>query len=203
MMKRPSIYVFFVSSIRLRIFVVAQGNFLPTILKSLAKFSSTKANECTSAVYFSAIIIYSLWSWHSDWTRERMWHYCLAVLCAVPCYAVWTYVGTHESFSGIIPISLYGLSFLGNMVSVAQPATLAYRTATTLWCSRASRWWSHDDSCPIHRQHPRTSDLSKQRLAMFQAWLCGFMLHVGYLHCYLLDATSLAAYGSQEAQEKN
>ena len=129
-MNRPSTYVFFVSYICLLIVAVAQGTFLPTILNSFAKFSSTKANEYTSAVYFSAIIIYSLWSWHSDWTRERMWHYCLAALRAVPCYAVWTYVGTHESFSGITPISLYGLSFLGNMVSIAQPAALAYRTAT-------------------------------------------------------------------------
>ena len=59
-----------------------------------------------------------------------MWHYYLAAVCAVPCFAVWTYVGTHESFSSITPISLYGLSFLGNMVSIAQPAALAYRTAT-------------------------------------------------------------------------
>ena len=129
-MQRPSTYVFFVSYICLLIVAVAQGTFLPTILKNFAGFSSTKSIEYTSAVYFVAIALYCLWSWHSDWTRERIWHYVFPALCAVPCYAVWLYVGERQDFSGISPISLYGLSFLGNMVSFAQPAALAYRSAT-------------------------------------------------------------------------
>ncbi|KAJ9634439.1 hypothetical protein H2204_006264 [Knufia peltigerae] len=129
-MKRPSTYVFFVSYICLLIVAVALGTFLPTILKVFAKFSSTKANEYTSAVYFAAIVCYAVWSWHSDWTRERMWHYILPAMGAIPCFAVWTYVGSHESFSGIKPISLYGLAFLGNLVSIAQPAALSYRSST-------------------------------------------------------------------------
>lgn len=147
-MKRPSTYVFFVSYICLLIVAVALGTFLPTILKvvrstvspvfidiqadllKFAKFSSTKANEYTSAVYFAAIVCYAVWSWHSDWTRERMWHYILPAMGAIPCFAVWTYVGSHESFSGIKPISLYGLAFLGNLVSIAQPAALSYRSCT-------------------------------------------------------------------------
>ena len=32
---------------------------------------------------------------HSDWTRERMWHYVIPVLASIPCYGVWTYVSTH------------------------------------------------------------------------------------------------------------
>lgn len=128
--KRPSTYVFFVSYICLLIVAVAQGTFLPTILKNFAGFSSTKSLEYTSAVYFVAIGLYMIWSWHSDWTRERIWHYVFPALCAVPCYAVWLYVGERQNFEGIAPISLYGLSFLGNMVSIAQPAALAYRSAT-------------------------------------------------------------------------
>ncbi|KAL6248637.1 hypothetical protein RBB50_004892 [Rhinocladiella similis] len=129
-MKRPSTYVFFVSYICLLIVAVALGTFLPTILKVFAKFSSTKANEYTSAVYFAAIVCYAIWSWHSDWTRERMWHYILPAMGAIPCFAVWAYVGVHESFSGIKPIALYGLAFLGNLVSIAQPAALTYRSST-------------------------------------------------------------------------
>ncbi|KAK4938214.1 hypothetical protein LTR10_021287 [Elasticomyces elasticus] len=129
-MKRPSTYVFFVSYICLLIVAVALGTFLPTILKVFAKFSSTKANEYSSAVYFAAIVVYAFWSWHSDWTRDRIWHYIIPAFFAIPCFAAWTYVGVHQSFSGIKPISLYGLAFLGNLVSIAQPAALSYRSTT-------------------------------------------------------------------------
>jgi hypothetical protein len=76
-----------------------------------------------------------------------MWHYLIPAAAAIPCFAVWTYVGSREDFSGISPIALYGLAFLGtfppsvwswrksliitgNLVSIAQPAALAYRSST-------------------------------------------------------------------------
>ena len=59
-----------------------------------------------------------------------MWHYLLPVLGSIPCFAIWTYVGSHQSYMGIKPIALYGIAFLGNLVSIAQPAALAYRTST-------------------------------------------------------------------------
>ena len=46
-----------------------------------------------------------------------MWHYLLPAAAAIPCFAVWTYVGSHESFGSIKPISLYGLAFLGEHFS--------------------------------------------------------------------------------------
>jgi hypothetical protein len=49
---------------------------------------------------------------------------------AIPCFAIWTHVATQESFGSMTPIQLYGLAYLGNMVSIAQPAALAYRTST-------------------------------------------------------------------------
>src|ERR1700760_2154076 len=76
-MMRPSTYVFFVSYICLLIVAVALGTFLPIILKQFLQFDSHKANVYTSAVYLVAIAQYAVWSWHSDWTRERMWHYLL------------------------------------------------------------------------------------------------------------------------------
>ena len=59
-----------------------------------------------------------------------MWHYLLPAAAAIPCFGVWTYCSSHESLVGIKPISLYGLAFLGNLVSIAQPAALAYRSST-------------------------------------------------------------------------
>lgn len=59
-----------------------------------------------------------------------MWHYILPVLCAIPCFAIWTNVARHKTFGDLSPISLYGIAFLGNLVSIAQPAALSYRTAT-------------------------------------------------------------------------
>lgn len=59
-----------------------------------------------------------------------MWHYLIPSLGAIPCFAVWSYVGHNHSYGNIDPIALYGLAFLGNLVSIAQPAALAYRTST-------------------------------------------------------------------------
>lgn len=69
-------------------------------------------------------------SWHSDFTRERMWHYLIPLLLALPCFAVWTHVARNESYGSIKPISLYGIVYLGKWVSIAQPAALAYRTSS-------------------------------------------------------------------------
>lgn len=96
-----------------------------------------------------AIALYLIWGWHSDATRERMWHYLMCVypvrcvfklaynpnffrpaMGAIPCFAVWLYVGIQQNYDSISPIGLYGLAFLGNLVSIAQPAALAYRTST-------------------------------------------------------------------------
>ncbi|KIW06483.1 uncharacterized protein PV09_02919 [Verruconis gallopava] len=129
-MSRPSTYVFFVSYICLLIVAVALGTFLPIILKQFLQFDSHKANVYTSAIYLVAIAEYSVWSWHSDWTRERMWHYLLPVFGAIPCFAVWTHVSSNQSYGSIKPIALYGLAFLGNLVSISQPAALAYRSST-------------------------------------------------------------------------
>jgi len=59
-----------------------------------------------------------------------MWHYLLPVIAAIPCFAIYTHVASHQNFGGISPISLYGLGFLGNLVPIAQPAALAYRSST-------------------------------------------------------------------------
>ena len=129
-MSRPSTYVFFVSYICLLIVAVALGTFLPIILNTFAGFSSHDSNKYTAAIYFVAIPCYAAWSWHSDWTRERMWHYLLPIFLAIPCFAIWTHVASNKSFGGISPIALYGIGFLGNLVSIAQPAALSYRSAT-------------------------------------------------------------------------
>ena len=59
-----------------------------------------------------------------------MWHYLIPVLAAIPCFAVWTHVASQRTYGEVSPISLYGIAFLGNLVSIAQPAALAYRTST-------------------------------------------------------------------------
>ncbi|KAK8094912.1 hypothetical protein PG997_001597 [Apiospora hydei] len=81
-------------------------------------------------VYFYTIPLYWFWPLHSDWTRERMWHYVLPLIGTIPCYAIWTWVSARESFGGISGISLYGLAYLGHLTSIAQPAAIAYRSST-------------------------------------------------------------------------
>jgi hypothetical protein len=109
---------------------VSLGTFLPVIFNNFLEFNSTKANIYTSAIYFVALAEYYLWSLHSDMTRDRMWHFLIPVMIALPCFAVWTYVSSNQSYGSIKPIALYGLAFLGKSVSICQPAALAYRSST-------------------------------------------------------------------------
>lgn len=129
---RPSTYVFFVSYVSLCIVAVAQATYLPTILKVFLNYSTTKSNLFTAACNLTAIPLYWFWPLHSDWTRERMWHYLLPVIASVPCYAVWTYTSTHPGAKGtsIETTALYGMAYLGQMVLFSQPIVLSYRTST-------------------------------------------------------------------------
>lgn len=130
--KRPSTYVFFISYISLSVVCVAQATFLPTILNVFLGFHTSKANLYVAICSLTAIPMYWIWGVHSDWTRERMWHYLLPALAAVPCYAVWTYVSVNPGARGtsVSTISLYGMAFLGQMVLISQPVVLSYRSST-------------------------------------------------------------------------
>ncbi|KFZ12117.1 hypothetical protein V501_04379 [Pseudogymnoascus sp. VKM F-4519 (FW-2642)] len=129
-MTRPSTYAFFLSYICIAIAAVAQATFLPTILKSLMKFDSTKANIYTAIVNIVAVPLYWTYPLHSDWTRERMWHFIVPVAASIPCYAVWTYAGSHPNEHTISYMSMYGMAFLGQLLLVAQPVLLSYRSST-------------------------------------------------------------------------
>ncbi|KAI9677803.1 MAG: hypothetical protein M1822_008115 [Bathelium mastoideum] len=126
---RPSTYAFFVSYVSLGIVASAQGTFLPTFLSTFLHFSISKSNLYTAICKLTIIPLYWFYGLHSDWTHERMWHYILPVVIAMPRYAVWTYASSHPAHT-MSNISLYGLSYLGQMVQVSQPILLSYRTAT-------------------------------------------------------------------------
>ena len=129
---RPSTYVFFISYVSLTIAAVAQATFLPTILKVFLEFDTQKANLYTAICNLTIIPLYWIWGVHSDWTRDRMWHYIVPVVASIPCYAVWTYVATHPAARGttIGTLSLYGMAFLGQLVLISQPVVLSYRSST-------------------------------------------------------------------------
>lgn len=129
---RPSTYVFFVSYVALCIVCVAQATFLPTILHSFLRFGISKANLYVAICNLTVIPLYWTLGVHSDWTRERMWHYLAPVLAAVPCYAVWTYVSLHPETRGtsISTLALYGMAFLGQLTLISQPVVLSYRSST-------------------------------------------------------------------------
>lgn len=94
------------------------------------KFDTTKANIYTAIVNIVAVPLYWTYPLHSDWTRERMWHFIVPVAASVPCYAVWTYAGSHPNEHTISYISMYGMAFLGQLLLVAQPVLLSYRSST-------------------------------------------------------------------------
>ncbi|KFX99474.1 hypothetical protein V490_01777 [Pseudogymnoascus sp. VKM F-3557] len=129
-MARPSTYAFFLSYVCIAIAAVAQATFLPTILGSLMKFDVEKSNIYTAIVNIVAVPLYWTYPLHSDWTRERMWHFIVPVAASIPCYAVWTYAGSHPHDTSISYISMYGMAFLGQLLLLAQPVLLSYRSST-------------------------------------------------------------------------
>ncbi|KAJ5693515.1 hypothetical protein N7455_003581 [Penicillium solitum] len=129
-MTRPSTYCFFVSYICVAIIAVSQATFLPSIFHEFMEFSTTKSNIYTAAVYLALIPPYVLWSLHSDWVRERLWHFLIPIILSVPCYAVWTFFAFHSEASSIKPISLYGVAILGKLIAISQPIILSYRSST-------------------------------------------------------------------------
>jgi len=130
--KRPSTYVFFIAQTSSCTVAVAQATFLPTILSVFLKFNTTKANIYAAYTYIFMIPIYPFIGWHSDWTRDRMWHFIFPMVCCIPGYAVWLYTSTHPEVRGtsISYMALYGMAFLGGMCRPAQPVLLSYRSST-------------------------------------------------------------------------
>ncbi|KAJ5558581.1 hypothetical protein N7535_008797 [Penicillium sp. DV-2018c] len=129
-MTRPSTYCFFVSYICVTIIAVSQATFLPSIFHNFLSFSTTKSNLYTAALYLAIIPLYLIWSLHSDWVRERTWHFLLPCIASIPCYAVWTHFSFNADATSIKPISLYGIALLGKLVVISQPIILSYRSST-------------------------------------------------------------------------
>ena len=126
---RPSTYVFFITGITISIVASAQGTFLPTFLSDFLHFSVEKSNLYTAFCKLTIIPLYWFYGAHSDWTHERMWHCIIPILIAIPRYAVWTYASSHPGHS-ISYISLYGMSFLGQIIQLVGPVVVSYRSAT-------------------------------------------------------------------------
>jgi hypothetical protein len=131
-MTRGSTYIFFISFTALCTVAVGLANFLPTILSSFLRFSSEKSNLYSAITNLVAIPLFWIIGWHSDWTRERMWHYLIPALLSIPGFAVWTHVALHPEVrgTGITTLALYGMTFLSQMVRIAQPVILSYRSST-------------------------------------------------------------------------
>ncbi|KAL6241694.1 hypothetical protein RBB50_011476 [Rhinocladiella similis] len=129
-MSRPSTYLFFVSYVCVFIMISGMANFIPSILLDFLGFSSLKANLWGAATAFVQVPLFWAWPLHSDWTRERMWHFVLPLLASFPAQVVWVYASTNPGQTTISPLSLYGMAFLVQLPIIAQPVLLTYRTAT-------------------------------------------------------------------------
>ncbi|KAK4552275.1 hypothetical protein LTR86_010445 [Recurvomyces mirabilis] len=129
---RPSTYAFFIAQTASCTIAVSQATFLPTILKVFLKYSTTKSNIYAALTYVFMIPIYPFIGWHSDWTRDRMWHFVFCMSCAIPCYAVWLHTSIHPELRGTVisVTSLYGVAYLGGMTRPAQPVVYSYRGST-------------------------------------------------------------------------
>ena len=141
-----------------------------------------------------------------------MWHYVLLVACAIPCYGVWTYISSHPNTHHIAPITMYGLSYLGHMVSVAQPTALSYRSSTLYGAAEQAVGGAATIASlsiasiisPQVRHTPRSLlclsplanpalGLSEQRRAVLPQRLHSYLCLAGDLHHQLHESSVLVA----------
>lgn len=188
-------------------------------MSQFLEFSSSRSNIYTSAIYLVVIGCYAIWSWHSDWTRERMWHYLLPVLAAIPCFAIWTHVAAQQSFGGIKPIALYGLAFLGNLVSISQPAALTYRSSTLYGAAEQAVGGATAIAAlsvasiigPQVSDHTRKLpfsvltflDLPYYRPTVVSSWLFCLVCHFSLYRHWIRQSSPLASYGGTSTKEED
>lgn len=129
---RPSTYFFFIAYIASCTVAHAQAVFLPTILHVFLGFGVTKSNIYTAFTYIFIIPVYWFVGHHSDWTRDRMWHYLVPMVACIAPYCVWLYTSLHPDARGhaISNAALYAMAFFAGLCRPAQPVLLSYRSST-------------------------------------------------------------------------
>jgi len=78
----PAHWLFMLSYICMNIGIIGAANFLPSILFGMGYNTALSANFMSVWPNLWGAICYVGWSWHSDHTRERVWHGILPGLLA-------------------------------------------------------------------------------------------------------------------------
>lgn len=167
---------------------------------------STKAYICRLSV--SPLIVYFPCAFFRQCSDSSLLtasrHYLLPAAASIPCFAVWTYVGSHESFGSIKPILCQLLNPLHWLTD--PPPCMGHRTS----CRRRNSC-----CCSVHCQYHRTSgeklahpnhhldvnslvDFSHPRQTMVRSRLLCCMCHVSVHADRLRKSAALATLGSSQ-----
>ncbi|KXS20277.1 MFS general substrate transporter [Gonapodya prolifera JEL478] len=76
-MAQPAQWLFLFSYLTLNIGVFGATAFLPSVLQGLGFTGGVSSNLASIGPNFATLVFYVAVSWHSDFTRERMWHYVI------------------------------------------------------------------------------------------------------------------------------
>ncbi|KAJ3340500.1 hypothetical protein HDU93_006968 [Gonapodya sp. JEL0774] len=130
----PAHWLFMITYICASIGILGAANFLPSILGGLGYVTPFSANLASAWPNFAAGVYYIVWSKHSDYTRERVWHGIL------PCFI--TFIGSiFQTLAARDPVTAtsagfmsnnarYGLFFLTSLQVGAYPVFVNFRGTT-------------------------------------------------------------------------
>ncbi|KAJ3343487.1 hypothetical protein HDU93_008146 [Gonapodya sp. JEL0774] len=143
---QPAQYLFMFSYLTLNIGVFGATAFLTSVLQGLGFNTGVSSNLASIGPNFATLVFYVAVSWHSDFTRERMWHYVIPMVGGILVVNI-KYVNAYAPICSIRPYLLleepaighqgfisnparYGMVFLVYFNWAVYPLVLNYRTVT-------------------------------------------------------------------------
>ncbi|KXS11702.1 MFS general substrate transporter [Gonapodya prolifera JEL478] len=131
---QPAHWLFMLSYVCMSVGILGAANFLPSILGGMGYTTALSANFMSAWPNFAAIFYYVGNSWHSDYTRERVWHGIIPTLVCFIGSALLTAAARNPPTAtdpGFIPNSArYALFFFTTFQTGAYPVLVNFRAST-------------------------------------------------------------------------
>ncbi|KXS11505.1 MFS general substrate transporter [Gonapodya prolifera JEL478] len=131
---QPAQWLFMFSFFCMSFGIVGTSNFLPSILMGMGFTTPTQSNLFSAFPSFWGIITYGIPAWHSDYTRERVWHGLIpSIICTISVALMVTAAKNPPTATnpGFMPNWARYLMFFGiGIQSGSQPVLINFRQST-------------------------------------------------------------------------
>ncbi|KAJ3341139.1 hypothetical protein HDU93_005548 [Gonapodya sp. JEL0774] len=133
---QPAQWLFMASFFCMSFGIVGTSNFLPSILSGMGFTTSVQQNLFSAFPSFWGILTYGVPAWHSDYTRERVWHGLIpSIICTISVALLVTAAKNPptDTNPGFMPNWARYLMFFGiGIQSGSQPVLINYVPGLTI-----------------------------------------------------------------------